>query len=67
MPYFHSKQVFPAPKQTKGVNIEDAQSTKLFHWYFTSAKPETNGDWQRLCSDKNIGNALGIGVHNWPR
>ena len=29
--YFHSKQVFPAPKQTKGVNIKDAQSTKLFH------------------------------------
>ena len=28
--YFHSKQGFPAPKQTKGVNIEDAQSTKLF-------------------------------------
>ena len=28
--YFHSKQVFPPPKQTKGVNIEDAQSTKLF-------------------------------------
>ena len=29
---FHSKQVFPAPKQTKGVDIEDAQSTKLFHY-----------------------------------
>ena len=29
--YFHSKQVFPPPKQTKGVNIEDAESTKLFH------------------------------------
>ena len=28
---FHSKQVFPAPKQTKGVNIEDAQRTNLFH------------------------------------
>ena len=29
---FHSKQVFPAPKQTKGVDIEDALSTKLFHY-----------------------------------
>ena len=29
--YFHSKQVFPPPKQTKGVNMEDAESTKLFH------------------------------------
>ena len=29
--YFHSKQVFPAPKQTKGANIADAQNTKLFH------------------------------------
>ena len=29
--YFHSKQVFPPPNQTKGVNIEDVQSTKLFH------------------------------------
>ena len=25
--YFHSKQVFPPPKQTEGVNIEDAEST----------------------------------------
>ena len=30
--YFHSKQAFPPPKQTKGVNIEDAQSTKLYHY-----------------------------------
>ena len=29
--YFHSWQVFPPLKQTKGVNIEDAQSAKLFH------------------------------------
>ena len=29
--YCHFKQAFPAPKQTKGVNIEDAQSIKLFH------------------------------------
>ena len=29
--YFHSKQVFPPPKQTKRVNIEGAQITKLFH------------------------------------
>ena len=29
--YFHSKQGFPAPKQTKWVNIKDAQSPqKLF-------------------------------------
>ena len=28
--YFHPKQVFPAPKQTRGVNIADAQSAKLF-------------------------------------
>ena len=31
MPYFHSTQFLPDPKQTKGVNIEDDQSTKLFH------------------------------------
>ena len=29
--YFPSKQVFSAPKQPKGVNIEDAQIIKLFH------------------------------------
>ena len=29
--YFHSKQVFPPPKQTERVNIVDAESTKLFH------------------------------------
>ena len=28
--YFHSKQVFPSPKQTKVVNI-GAEGTKLFH------------------------------------
>ena len=27
----NSKQVFIPPKQDKGINIEDAQSTKLFH------------------------------------
>ena len=31
MKYFHSNQVFPAAKQTKGENIKDAWSTKVFH------------------------------------
>ena len=29
--YFHSKQVFPNPKQTKEVNIRDTQCTTLYH------------------------------------
>ena len=76
MTYIHSKQGFPASKHTKWVNIEDAQSTKLIHkdygnkhnlWSHieqvqTTAKPDSNGDWHCLCSDKNIGNAIGIGV-----
>ena len=58
-------RVFPTSKQNKGVNIEDAQSTRSFHWnhgnknglnvifydiekVHTTAKPEANGDWQRL-------------------
>ena len=28
----------------------------------TAARPEAYEDWQRLCSDKNISNATGIGV-----
>ena len=28
--YLHPKKVFPPPKQTNRVNIEGAQSTKLF-------------------------------------
>ena len=76
MIYIHCKQGFPASKYTKWVNIEDAQSTKLFHWDYrnkhnpwshieqvhTTAKPDSNGDWHCLCNDKSIGNAIGIGV-----
>lgn len=75
MTYFHSRQVFAAPKQTKWVNIKDARSAKLFHhgnkhdpcamFYdieqvHMTAKPEANWDWWVLYDDKNIGNAIGI-------
>ena len=79
MACFCSNQLFPATKQTKGVNKENAQCTELFclnhgnkhnpsmtsydtEPVHTTAKPQTNRDWQCLCSDKNIGNAIEIEV-----
>ena len=69
--YFHSKQVFPATKQTKRVNIEDAQSainyfTKIMGintilvWYFTTLSKSTqllNHRHKVFVVTKNIGNA----------